>query len=169
MFSRSNGPEVAQTPHWGVWLLRNSLGEHCRSPPPPRQLDRTKGIARGPLPFVRFMNCLFRRSFVMSARSVEVPEIAPFRGRACFAREGKRKRGEIGCFGASQRLTVPPFGGTAEPIWCRRCGRRRRRGRGRCRRGRSGARRWRRCRSARRGRRREPSRCPPAQPPARRA
>ncbi|BAK44157.1 hypothetical protein EGYY_09700 [Eggerthella sp. YY7918] len=43
-----------------------------------------------------------------------MPEIAPFRGRACFAREGKRKRGEIGCLGASQRRVVPLAGKPAE-------------------------------------------------------
>ena len=30
MLSRSHSPELAQTPQWGVWLVRNSLCEHDR-------------------------------------------------------------------------------------------------------------------------------------------
>lgn len=53
--------------------------------------------------------------------------------------------------------------------WCRKSCRRRRRGRGLCRHVRSGIRRWRRCRSARPGRRTARPRCRRAPPRARRA
>ena len=85
---------------------RRKTGIHAARQPDdrigePRALhERTQRFHACSVLVFRFHASPSRRSFVTSARVVVVLRIAPFRGRACFARKGKRKRGERGATAA---------------------------------------------------------------------